>query len=576
MSKRKLNITPTTDILHSMSRAGYHWSQAVMDIMDNSVDALRERYNKTGKEDGFVMINTRSKTQSHGPLITTDIIIADNGTGIQDDKLQNILRLGLSGKRGQKSLGTFGMGLKTATMALGKKLCILTTTSNVGNLKSVTWDISNSLETGKWEASYEAKTSEDLKKLYLKYIGSDVPGTVVVIGNLNEVPTPGAIRQNIIKKCAHTYRHLLNKNSKLNKNFPFRIIPGGHKSALVPDNNDPLAIDDQSTSILVGGADGSFEEYDYQGTKFYVRMTRYRDHRAIPNVRGASSTHTAQARSRGLGEYLNGSHKQGVYWLREGREIYCGSFWRAEATLSNIFAEISFNDSGILGENPRIQMDFGKKGIVIDDGLREHINRMIFKPQLDAVKKRSKLVAKEAKKADRDQIMKSVSEVKLPSDKFGRARKEKKSSSAKAESIFSNPKKRKKTRVNSKYRGQSIKAGNSELQLEFEEYHWKGSRLPFDINYTAGDPICKIQINVSHPWIEKNIYLNKDNDEIAKNLYWIANSAISLMWEDEEVRHRVFEKQGDLMGIFDEDLGRVNKDLYKEEMIVVDIEEDAA
>ena len=221
-------------------------------------------------------------------------------------------------------------------------------------------------------------------------------------------------------------------------------------------------------------------------------------------------------------------------------------------------------------------MDFGKKGIVIDDGLREHINRMIFKPQLDAVKKRSKLVAKEAKKADRDQIMKSVSEVKLPSDKFGRARKEKKSSSAKAESIFSNPKKRKKTRVNSKYRGQSIKAGNSELQLEFEEYHWKGSRLPFDINYTAGDPICKIQINVSHPWIEKNIYLNKDNDEIAKNLYWIANSAISLMWEDEEVRHRVFEKQGDLMGIFDEDLGRVNKDLYKEEMIVIDIEEDAA
>jgi len=58
MSKRKLNITPTTDILHSMSRAGYHWSQAVMDIMDNSIDALRERYDKTGEEDGFVMINT--------------------------------------------------------------------------------------------------------------------------------------------------------------------------------------------------------------------------------------------------------------------------------------------------------------------------------------------------------------------------------------------------------------------------------------------------------------------------------------------------------------------------------------
>ena len=66
------------------------------------------------------------------------------------------------------------------------------------------------------------------------------------------------------------------------------------------------------------------------------------------------------------------------------------------------------------------------------------------------------------------------------------------------------------SKTNAKYRGTSINAGNTDIDIEWEEQEWYGSDFAYNINYTAGDPVVKIQLNIDHDWIRKNIYLETD------------------------------------------------------------------
>ena len=252
MTKKTIDITPTANVLHSLKRTGYHWSQALMDIIDNSVDTLRERYNKTGKEDGFIRIIPIGYDEKEHRQKTRFIVVADNGMGIGPDELQEILRLGESGKRGTDALGTFGMGLKTAAMSLGSKLSIVSTTSTVEKLNAVTWDVQSCMKSGKFEASYSDKPHREIINSYLEFMEGDRPGTMIIIGDLHDgFPTIPATVQTINSKCAHTYRHLLNSDSPLGFHFPFKIIAGKTvASKEVEKSNDPLCLDHELTRGL--------------------------------------------------------------------------------------------------------------------------------------------------------------------------------------------------------------------------------------------------------------------------------------------------------------------------------------
>tara|TARA_Y100000034_G_C6874451_1_gene399697 strand:+ start:38 stop:1786 length:1749 start_codon:yes stop_codon:yes gene_type:complete len=561
MGTKKINITPTTNMLHSLKRTGYHWSQALMDIVDNSVDALRVRYDDSGREDGLVRIIPVGSDKN----VTEYIIIADNGIGISAEQLQEILRLGESGKRGTSALGTFGMGLKTAAMSLGTRLTIVSTTSTVKKLRTVTWDVDACMQNGKFEAVYDENPSQHTVEKYKEVVGGDIPGTVILIANLHEgIPTSPAIIQTINAKCAHAYRHILNDKSPLGYEFPFQIIAGKTTAAKeVAKTNDPLCLEHEYTDILIGGKDGSFKTTTYGGYPLQIRMVHF----VTPEKYYGMASRQART-GHGLGQYMFGTHRQGVYWLREGREICCGSFWPSQPFLSNVYAEISFEDSGIASENSPIRMDFGKKNVEMDDDLRDYLLRHVFEPHLEKLRKESKERAKLKKKSDRTAIMSKVAKVALPPDQFGRSKANPKDRKARAlENIFSSPKSNNKPkRKNSKYRGTGMGIGDNETQLEFEECVWTGSSLPFAISYSVGDPVCKIQINVEDPWIERNVYLNDDPVLIARSLQLIAAMAVSLMYEDEEKRHEVYTKQGALLNIFDDDFGRMESDLQETEL----------
>jgi hypothetical protein len=570
MPSQKIDITPTVNVLHSLKRTGYHWSQAMLDIIDNSVDTLRERHRLTGRSDGMIRVIPHAFSgKNQNTKKAHYIVVADNGMGMDASQLQEILRLGESGKRGTEALGTFGMGLKTAAMALGSNLSIVSTTSTVNELNAVTWDVESCMKKGKFEANFISSPTKALINTYLDSVGN-VPGTMVIIGNLHEgFPTIPAMTQTLNTKCAHVYRHMLNSDSPLGYHFPFDIIVGKTiASKKVIKTDDPLCISHELTSVLIGDPDGSFETVQYGNCELQIRLTRFSTHGKKDFGRGESR----KVRSNlGLGKQIVGTHKQGVYWLREGREISGGAFWSSHPLLSNVYAEISFKDSGMANDSSPIRMDFGKKGVDMDDDLRDHLINYIFEPYLEKIRKVANDKAKAKRKADRTEIMKSVASTPLPTEHFGRSKAPKKDRKTQAlEDLFTAPKKNNNSkRKNSKYRGTGLGVGGNQIHIDWEECTWPMSSLPFCINYSVGDPVCTIQINVEDPWIEKNIYLCEDKELIARSLQVIAGVALSGMHESEEKRMELYTKFGAALNSFEEDFGRVQTELEEIEMVSV-------
>lgn len=538
MTKEKIIVTPTTDILHSMRRTGYAWHEAVVDILDNGIDALREHHNNTGTKDGVVKILARQRKK-----VVDRLIIADNGTGMDEVQLREILRLGWSAKRGTAALGTFGMGLKTAGMALGSIITVLSTTSDTDALQSISWDIDKSVKKGKFEVEFDSSPPAAMVSLFEKEVGKG-SGTMVIIDNLlPSVPaSSGAITQTVNSKCENIYRHMLDPASPLGFHFPFNIKVGG-KADFIATDHDPLLLGDANTKSLIGSAN-SFETFKYGNFEFQVRLAHARPGQG------------RKRRGDSLGQGM--PSRMGFYFFREGRLISAGGYdllktgTAGHGKLSNVYGEISFNDSGLSSEDSLIKVDFGKKGVVIDEDLKQYMKKHIFFPHIKKLSADADQALKDLKKTDRSALMGNLSSVKLPVEEFGRAR-ALPDKAAIAASVFSRSSHAPSSgRKNRKYRGSTVKVGNQDFEFEFEEVSWRGSPLAFDVEMTPGDPICKVLINVLHPWVDRNVYLSSNIANISRSLQVI--TALVVPWaheENDQHKNEMLVKSSRLLEIID-------------------------
>ena len=533
-----INVAPTTDIIHSMRRAGYKWYEAVQDIVDNAVDALRAQYDKTGADAGQVKIGYLLKKGRN----VDGIVITDNGTGIDEATLKKILKMGWSAKRGSDQLGTFGMGLKTAGISLGDLIMVVSTTSDSSSLQMVKWDVEHIMQTGKFQAQYyDGDIPEKVREMYLSHVG-DCSGTMVVINNLLDiVPTStGAFTATLSAKCALNYRHMLNSKSPSGYSFPFTIKVSGKKNNLESDF-DPLLWDSGGTKALIGSKTQA-RGYEWGNFKFEVRLVHHRPE----NCTARRDEHTLGAGIRS---------RSGIYFVRGGRTISAGHYnlLKYSSAVSNVYGEIFFTDSGMSDSSSPIQMDFGKKGVILDASFEKWIKKHIFKPYVKNIAAEQKDEAKKAKKSDRSKLLDHVSTLSLPADVLGR---DKGSAATKAASIFSSTATKKKSKaIKRKYRGTSVKVGNQDTSIIIEEVSWKGSDLPFIATMEAGNPIITVQLNVEHAWVEKNIYLatNAARVEIAVQL--AAANALSVVHEEDEVQDEILKKQGNLLNILGDHFG---------------------
>lgn len=124
MSKPITSIPSANILLSSLRSVGYTPETAIADIVDNSLSANASAIT--------IEFNWQEQV----------IIISDNGDGMSEQELLKSMNIGSSDPLNSRSihdLGRFGMGMKTASFSLGKKLTVLAKTSGIIN--NASWDL---------------------------------------------------------------------------------------------------------------------------------------------------------------------------------------------------------------------------------------------------------------------------------------------------------------------------------------------------------------------------------------------------------------------------------------------------
>jgi histidine kinase/DNA gyrase B/HSP90-like ATPase len=93
------------------SRLGYKISDAIADLVDNSVDEDASK------------VHVRFVRGTDG---IHNVIIADNGNGMSDDELKEAMRFGSRSSKSEHELGKYGIGLKSASLSQAETVTVLT------------------------------------------------------------------------------------------------------------------------------------------------------------------------------------------------------------------------------------------------------------------------------------------------------------------------------------------------------------------------------------------------------------------------------------------------------------------
>ena len=192
-SIEKINITPDKSIFPKLGQTGYSIAEAMAELVDNAIDAR--------PVSGIVKIS-----------ITIDprkefISVEDNGGGMDKKTAARSIVLGLSEKKDK--LGQFGLGLKTASMSLGRKFTVETTQKGAKEEYRLVFDEDEFLKKGNWsEFDLHIKRGTEI----------DRSGTKILIEKLR-VSFPANLTTYIRKQLRERFSpFLLNKEVQIKLN----------------------------------------------------------------------------------------------------------------------------------------------------------------------------------------------------------------------------------------------------------------------------------------------------------------------------------------------------------------------
>lgn len=174
MARRTHEKTPHAKmLLVALRSVGYTNETAIADILDNSISGAA-----TEIELYFDWDNRR-------------IIIADNGFGMDYQELMDAMEIGSADPnemRPSEDLGRFGLGMKTASFSMAKKLLVISKKNST--ISNAEWNLNTVASEDKWEIS-EYDESEILMILesidtYTQY-NNWKQGTLIIISELDRL-----------------------------------------------------------------------------------------------------------------------------------------------------------------------------------------------------------------------------------------------------------------------------------------------------------------------------------------------------------------------------------------------------
>lgn len=146
---KEIDILPDRSLMPKIGQTGYSVSQAIAELVDNSIDARRE--NQVLSVDIYLDPNKKM------------VEISDDGVGMDESTAANSIKLAHSTKKNK--LGEFGLGLKTAATSLGKEFQVFTTQNGSDEEYVLEYNEEKWLKSGDWRKhEMKIKTGVDKKR----------------------------------------------------------------------------------------------------------------------------------------------------------------------------------------------------------------------------------------------------------------------------------------------------------------------------------------------------------------------------------------------------------------------------
>jgi hypothetical protein len=346
-------------LIESLRDTGYTVATSVADIVDNSVAA------------GASKVEIFLDYDFGGNLY---LWIADNGSGMSDDELESAMQYGSPKRPDPKSLGKFGMGLKTASTSFCRKLSVITKKNGLTSLKQ--WDLDVVQKKNDWILLEPSIDEFEEPNEFLNSLSDNKSGTIVIwekVDRLLRVNKDKASKDELNKLIEQLEQHLSGVffnfldgrdgypklNLKINNKIiepwdPFcRWLNSGDEKRVEIHENAPFVISQKENLFSDEEVIGSFELNVYilpnksELTEEEIQTTRY------------------------------GLNNQGFHVFREGRMIFSGGWpnrlFVKEPHLNLIRVELNFDH--LLDHY--FQIDIKKSRIDIPKEIRDEIKKVL-------------------------------------------------------------------------------------------------------------------------------------------------------------------------------------------------------
>lgn len=291
MSEPITSIPSANILLSSLRSVGYTPETAIADIVDNSLSANASTV--------YIEFNWQEQV----------IIISDNGDGMSEQELLKSMNIGSSDpldSRNIHDLGRFGMGMKTASFSLGKKLTVLAKSSGIIN--NASWDLDYVRKEDQWQILIEDNSSTFIDKLSGRLSEYD-NGTVICISNIDKVISSSSDyeKKKFYKMIDNVKNHLSLVFHRFMESGKISIIVNGTPltpwNPFIPDNNARQELEP--------------EEVIKNGHKVLI----------CPYVLPHKTKFTNDDEVKAAGGYKGWLHHQGFYVYRNERLIIYGTWF---------------------------------------------------------------------------------------------------------------------------------------------------------------------------------------------------------------------------------------------------------
>lgn len=354
-----VEVAPDVErISQGLRDTGYDFNTAIADVVDNSIAADANK------------IAVQLAIDFSGELV---VAVSDDGIGMDRDGLVNAMRYGSQRRPHAKSLGKFGMGLKTASTAFARRITVVSRVMG-GTAQRATWDLDKLAKGGTWSLELSPASADETELLDKTAAGGS--GTVVLWQKVDRLldgykdPTSKPRRKAMEKlsgrlsdHLALVYQRFLDLSDTRERNVSLSL--NGERLAhwdpfLVSVVGEPV----MEKTVSMQGPEGPLGDFTVRAF-ILPRKEEYQD----------------QA-TRDLARISN--ERQGIYVYRENRLIH-GPDWmgmyKQEPHYSLLRVELSFDHD----LDTAFQVDIKKSRILLDEAMYDWLrDKFLAGPRREA------------------------------------------------------------------------------------------------------------------------------------------------------------------------------------------------